>query len=911
MLPLIVTVTLLGQAPGLEIAAQGRTDYVIAISADASPSERFGAGELADFLGQISGARFPIVETAEPPARAIVVGGLAGDESLGDEGYVLRTEGERLIIAGGKRRGAMYGCYGLLEDVLGCRWWSATGSTIPRMDRLVIPPLDERVVPILEYREPFWGEAFDGLWCARNRQNSSHASLTEEMGGKTVYTGFVHTFYSLVPPDQYFADHPEYFSLIDGKRTTSGGQLCLTNPEVVRIAAETAKQWIRDNPETDIVSVSQNDWHGNCQCDNCRAVDEREGSPSGSMIQFVNQVAEIVEEEFPEVAIDTLAYQYTRRPPKTLRPRDNVIVRLCSIECCFSHGLEACPTNQSFEDDIVGWSEICDRLYVWNYTTIFPHYVSPFPNLHAMGPDLKFLVDHSVVGLFEQGAYPPGGGGEFSELRAWVQAKLMWDPTLDPRALIEEFVEGYYGPAAKPILEWIDVFNDRVIEEDIHVNIWTPPTASHLTDELVAQGLELFDAALERVDGDATLSSRVARQRLPLEYAQIMRWSTSERMRYVVDAQGARIPGGEQYQAAVEHFAAEFQAQGIQEIREGGGTFQPWLESVRGKFVSSPTVTVKAGGLTAYLLPEYGARVARLADHEGGRELVALPQPEMGDLGSGGIAFTYGASIPKVAFEATPSHSLLSGEPEPGVWVGFGAVERDRRMALVAEIKNNREEPLEIAPRLLCALAPDGATLRLRPEEGFTRYIQGGNDRTGYVVGDVTILAPGETWSGSVTVDRGRPARRLLSARTVRSYCGDWRYYLPPDFSGTRVVEGAEMGVAGYLTGHHVEWAIQWPVADGLLRDGARYRVRARIRAEVVGDQGGALTAGVWHSASATTNCTTALSAEAATGDWEVIEVGVVEWRDGGYAWLAPAANPANVPEILVDWIEFEEVARP
>jgi len=232
-------------------------------------------------------------------------------------------------------------------------------------------------------------------------------------------------------------------------------------------------------------------------------------------------------------------------------------------------------------------------------------------------------------------------------------------------------------------------------------------------------------------------------------------------------------------------------------------------------------------------------------------------------------------------------------------------------MALVAEIKNNREEPLEIAPRLLCALAPDGATLRLRPEEGFTRYIQGGNDRTGYVVGDVTILAPGETWSGSVTVDRGRPARRLLSARTVRSYCGDWRYYLPPDFSGTRVVGGAEMGVAGYLTGHHVEWAIQWPVADGLLRDGARYRVRARIRAEVVGDQGGALTAGVWHGASATTNCTTALSAEAATGDWEVIEVGVVEWRDGGYAWLAPAANPANVPEILVDWIEFEEVARP
>ena len=193
-------------------------------------------------------------------------------------------------------------------------------------------------------------------------------------------------------------------------------------------------------------------------------------------------------------------------------------------------------------------------------------------------------------------------------------------------------------------------------------------------------------------------------------------------MRYVV-ARRARIPGGERT-GGRRALCRRISSPGHPE--SGGGA----PSSPVGVGAASLSVAHgHRGGLTAYLLPEYGARVARLADHEGGRELVALPQPEMGDLGSGGIAFTYGASIPKVAFEATPSHSLLSGEPEPGVWVGFGAVERDRRMALVAEIKNNREEPLEIAPRLLCALAPDGATLRLRPEEGFTRYIQGGNDR--------------------------------------------------------------------------------------------------------------------------------------------------------------------------------------
>lgn len=119
------------------------------------------------------------------------------------------------------------------------------------------------------------------------------------------------------------------------------------------------------------------------------------------------------------------------------------------------------------------------------------------------------------------------------------------------------------------------------------------------------------------------------------------------------------------------------------------------------------------------------------------------------------------------------------------------------------------------------------------------------------------------------------------------------------------------MGVAGYLVGNHIEWAIQWPVRAGLLADGGRYAVRARVRIELKGDQGGALTAGVWHASSPTSNCQTALSAADATGEWQIIELGTVEWHDGGYVWVAPTANPGSVPEILVDWIEFREVPHP
>ena len=206
------------------------------------------------------------------------------------------------------------------------------------------------------------------------------------------------------------------------------------------------KERLRNNPAATIASVSQNDWHGNCQCPNCAAIEKEEGSPAGLMLRFVNAVAADIEPEFPNVAISTLAYQYTRKPPAVTKPRHNVIVQLCSIECSFCKPL-ADERNKAFRDDIIGWSKICDRLYIWDYTTNFRHYVMPHPNLRVLGPNVKFFADHNVKGIFEQGAYQ-SYGSEMAELRAWVLAKLLWDPSRDGEKLTNEFIEGYYGPAA-------------------------------------------------------------------------------------------------------------------------------------------------------------------------------------------------------------------------------------------------------------------------------------------------------------------------------------------------------------------------------------------------------------------------------------------------------------------------------
>jgi len=452
----------------IKIAENAQAKAVIVVAADAPEPERYAADELAGFLAQITGAKFEIVAPPAPGKTRLLVGPEAAKlaapdfttDGLGSDGIVIRTAGDDLILAGGRPRGTLYAVYTFLEDRLGCRWWASTASTIPQKPTLDVRDLNIRYVPLFEYREPFWTDGFDGDWAVRNKSNGNSERLDAKRGGKHTYQGFVHTFYPLIPPQTYFNDHPEWFSEINGKRTYDQAQLCLTNEQMRKELVKNLTAQLRANPAATIASVSQNDWHGNCQCSNCAAIEKEEESPAGLLLRFINAVAEDIEGEFPNVAIDTLAYQYTRKPPKLTKPRHNVIVRLCSIECSFSKPL-ADERNKAFRDDIVGWSKISNRLYIWDYTTNFRHHVMPHPNLRVLGPNVRFFADHNVKGLFEQGAYTTYGA-EMAELRAWVLAKLLWDPTRDGQALIDEFIEGYYGPAAPHIRNYLNVTHDAV-----------------------------------------------------------------------------------------------------------------------------------------------------------------------------------------------------------------------------------------------------------------------------------------------------------------------------------------------------------------------------------------------------------------------------------------------------------------
>jgi hypothetical protein len=294
-------------------------------------------------------------------------------------------------------------------------------------------------------------------------------------------------------------------------------------------------------------------------------VAKQEDAQIGPVLQLVNRVAEGIEKEFPDKYIETLAYQWTRHPPKAMRPRPNVLVTLCSIECCFSHPLATCDceANRAFRADVEAWSKIAPRLWIWDYTTDFAHYLLPFPDLRSIGPNIRFFAAHNVKGIFEEDTYETTQG-ELSELGGYLMAKCLWNPNYDANRAMDEFLEGYYGKAARPIRAYIDLLHDRVERENIHVGECVGIDHPHLNDALLLQADSLWRQAEEATAAEPEALARVKISRLSVDYAIV------ERGRLEL---AGRIPANQQAtalaKARYEPYAATLRASRVTRLHEG------------------------------------------------------------------------------------------------------------------------------------------------------------------------------------------------------------------------------------------------------------------------------------------------------------------------------------------------------
>jgi|GEM_PF-2121292 len=579
---------------------------VIRVCRDPIPAEIYAAKELQRFLKEIAEVEITIQIGGELPAQAILVGRdnlvdtLIPDtpwETLGQEGLVVKTAGPHLILAGGRPRGTLYAVYSFLDTEMGCRWFAPDCSLIPRRPSLDFPDINRMYIPPLEFRDTRWHVSVHNYeWAARNYLNAGEHAR-EELGGSMRLDPYVHTFFHFVPPNQYLKDRPLWFSYSGITNTRRATQLCLTNPEVVSAMTDAVRDWIRKNPTVNVVSVSQNDCGDQCECPNCRTVDEEEGSPSGTILRFVNQVAENMEKEFPNVAIETLAYRYSRKPPKHVKPRSNVIVRLCSIECCFMHPLATCPENASFRDDIIAWSKICNRLWVWDYTTNYSSYLQPHPNLNVLGPNIKFYVTHGVKGIYEQGN-GESRTGEWAELRTYILYRQLWNPDNNSIQTRDEFIDVYYGPAAGPIRRYVDLMHNKVQDENIHIGIHATSTAPFFTPEIIADAEALFDEAEKLAAACKEFSQRVRTARIGLDYVALIRgreWASNAMREH--KSLGPFGPNWDQEQDKIaRRFIASVKAVGITHISEGNPTMDAFMKTLQATCEKSVQARVEQAG---------------------------------------------------------------------------------------------------------------------------------------------------------------------------------------------------------------------------------------------------------------------------------------------------------------------------
>lgn len=515
-----------------------KTDYHICSGKDSDSCTRFAAKQLQKYLYESSDCCIPVFSDKCPRRSKEILVGLnvrntkkdARLNSASSEAYVIKIEDGDIIIHGNSPRGTLYGVYRFLEEVVGFRCFTSDCEKVDKHNSIILKDIDIFQDFTFEYREVYFTDAFNGDFASKNMLNSNLADISADKGGKTKWFNFHHSFSDLISPDDYFDSHPEYFSEIDGVRRKEHTELCLSNADVFKLALKKVETWIKENPDCKIFSVAQDEWMGHfikmaCECDNCKKIDEENESQSGSVITFVNKIAKAISEKYPDILIHTFAYQYSRKPPKNVKPLDNVIVRLTNIECSWGNSIEETAKRDKegncakFLNDLIGWSKITNRLYIWDYCVNFRNYLLPFPNFRTMGKNIELYRKSNIKGVLMQGNFSYGGGGYMDEMKSYVISHLLRDDHSDVKTLIKEFCDNYYGEASPYIQEYIYLWEDEVNGKELW--LYDDADSNLFNSSNIEKASELINKALTYKTEKT--QKRIEKVALGLEYLKLVR----------------------------------------------------------------------------------------------------------------------------------------------------------------------------------------------------------------------------------------------------------------------------------------------------------------------------------------------------------------------------------------------------
>ena len=489
---------------GTDLAA-----FHILYSEDDGPSVGNAAAELGKYIKLATGLDLPVTTDASAEGKRIAVTTTEEDA----ESFTIKSDEGGITISGGRTRGALYGVYNFLEDELGWHFLTVDTEVIDPADAITLDGLDVSYTPYFDFRDIYWSEYFNADISAKRMINSNdHRNFPEELGGGISYADgyFVHTIGTL------------------GELTDTTKQPCFCDEELYQTTLKNVMKVLEEQPDADIISISQLDGGHTefCRCRDCLKIVREDKCYMGPMLRFINRIADEVAKEYPDVKIHTLAYLDSQQTPKVTVPRDNVIVQVCTINCCFNHPIQTddYEDNATLMRDLENWCKVCDNVWVWDYTTSFKFYLMPFPNLNVLRDNMRYFADNHVKGLFEEGNYN-SVNGEFGELRAYLLARLAQNPYMTDEEYEEEintFLKGYYGSAWEKIRAYID-FIQACGETRGHFSIYNryedvvdPDMIREKSDWLVT----LFDEAEALADDDKILN-HVQRTRVSCDYIRL------------------------------------------------------------------------------------------------------------------------------------------------------------------------------------------------------------------------------------------------------------------------------------------------------------------------------------------------------------------------------------------------------
>lgn len=606
-----------GPEPGKlpAFASGGKPAYVIVVGRDASDSELLAVAELSQYLGRVTGTAkdgvvksyygSPVAEGNQGSARCIYVGwtefaqknGLDGS-TMKPEEWAVKTVGADLILTGGRPRGTLYAVYDFLQNDCGVRWFDRETEIVPRNPGLVMPQVDRRGNPQMWFRY-FGGiekiisladQAAQRRFEVRNRcpgrrifrmpqllygedpQNynpdlgSPIWNQSQRREGGEPFHRHCHSFYTYVPPTEFYAEHPEYYGIPREKapkempkavKDHNGGKLCLTHPEVRKIVKERLEKQIRQDRiaqrsfgyqevprfyDLSGMDASVPDTF-ECPCPQCRAFVKAHGRESDLLIDFVNDVATHIGKQYPDVTIATLAYMYNMAPPLKVKPLGNVLVMFCDwygapdggpyLDQPMTH-----PDNKWRMDALRGWRDMGARLGVWDYLYYanggYEGNAAPVPLVMA---PISIANQQLYKELGVEWYYQCGGGLQrpwtvesFASLRPWMACQQMADPKRPVPELLDTFFNGYYGPAGGKMRAFYDLLvqNQEKPREKKQLNV-RAATLSYLTPEFYVTAQRLFDEADALAVPGSGEQLRVRQERLRLDLSLLELWSSLER----------------------------------------------------------------------------------------------------------------------------------------------------------------------------------------------------------------------------------------------------------------------------------------------------------------------------------------------------------------------------------------------